>query len=142
MSDRLLPGSTYPFIYLASESLRRQELRRQFSLTFERLLPRPKEDTETLDGDLAGGAVDDYMLRMCLANADAARGWLVPRTLPAAPVLARYVASRKSFGKAGAYAIQGRSAEFVKQINSPYSGIMNLPLFEATALLCSAHAAV
>lgn len=38
-------------------------------------------------------------------------------------------------GKAGAYAIQGRAAEFVKHLVGSYSGVMGLPLFETAELL-------
>ena len=37
--------------------------------------------------------------------------------------------------KAGAYAIQGLGAQFVKEIHGSYSGVMGLPLFETLALL-------
>lgn len=46
-----------------------------------------------------------------------------------------YVASGEPMGKAGAYAIQGRAAAFVRAIHGSYSGIMGLPLFETTQLL-------
>ena len=47
----------------------------------------------------------------------------------------RYVASGEPLGKAGAYGIQGRAAEFVERIDGSYSGIMGLPLYETAALL-------
>ncbi len=47
----------------------------------------------------------------------------------------RYVATGEPFGKAGAYAIQGYAATFVKHIEGSYSGIMGLPLFETAKLL-------
>ncbi len=46
-----------------------------------------------------------------------------------------YVAGGEPMGKAGAYAIQGRAARFVENINGSYSGIMGLPLFETAQLL-------
>ena len=52
-----------------------------------------------------------------------------------APEIERYVASGEPLGKAGAYGIQGRAAEFVERIDGSYSGIMGLPLFETAALL-------
>ena len=51
----------------------------------------------------------------------------------------RYVASGEPLGKAGAYGIQGRAAEFVERIEGSYSGIMGLPLFETAALLRQAN---
>lgn len=54
--------------------------------------------------------------------------------LDAAAVRA-YVASGEPIGKAGAYAVQGRAAAFIRVIHGSYSGIMGLPLFETAALL-------
>ncbi len=48
-----------------------------------------------------------------------------------------YVASQEPFGKAGAYAVQGRAAAFVSHISGSYSGIMGLPLFETVQSLRS-----
>ena len=47
----------------------------------------------------------------------------------------RYVATDEPYGKAGAYAIQGRAAGFVERISGSHSGIVGLPLFETLALL-------
>lgn len=55
--------------------------------------------------------------------------------------LAHYVHSGEPFGKAGAYGIQGKAAEFVERIDGSYSGIMGLPLFETAALLRAARVA-
>ena len=47
----------------------------------------------------------------------------------------RYVGTDEPSDKAGAYAIQGRAATFVRRIDGSHSGIMGLPLYEtATAL--------
>lgn len=46
-----------------------------------------------------------------------------------------YVASGEPLGKAGAYAIQGRAAVFVKELRGSYSGVVGLPLFETAELL-------
>lgn len=50
-------------------------------------------------------------------------------------VIAAYVATGESFGKAGAYAIQGRGAALVAHLEGSYSGVMGLPLFETARLL-------
>jgi len=47
----------------------------------------------------------------------------------------RYVATGEPLDKAGAYAIQGRAAIFVRAISGSYSGIMGLPLYETAELL-------
>ncbi|MCE5232154.1 MAG: Maf family protein [Mizugakiibacter sp.] len=49
--------------------------------------------------------------------------------------IAAYVATGEPFGKAGAYAIQGRAAAFVAHLAGSYSGVMGLPLFETGRLL-------
>ena len=46
-----------------------------------------------------------------------------------------YLASDEWRGKAGAYAIQGRAAAFVRWINGSYSNVVGLPLFETNAIL-------
>ncbi len=46
-----------------------------------------------------------------------------------------YLASGEADDKAGAYAIQGIAAQFVKHINGSFSGIMGLPLYETVELL-------
>jgi septum formation protein len=50
----------------------------------------------------------------------------------------RYVASGEPMGKAGAYAVQGRVAMHISQIDGSYSGIMGLPLRETALLLKAA----
>jgi septum formation protein len=199
---------TYPYLYLASQSPRRQELLQQLGVRFELLLPRPDEDAEALENTLPGEHAADYVLRVCAAKADAARARLVAGSHAHAPILtadttvtidghilgkphdaadayamlerlsgrthevltavavvdaegvclpialsrsqvrfaaalpaaiARYVVSGEPFGKAGAYGIQGRAAEFIERIDGSYSGIMGLPLFETAALLRAAR---
>lgn len=46
-----------------------------------------------------------------------------------------YVATGEPLDKAGAYAIQGRAAAFIRSIAGSYSGVMGLPLFETAQLL-------
>ena len=46
-----------------------------------------------------------------------------------------YLASGEWRGKAGAYAIQGRAAGFVRFISGSYSNVVGLPLFETAQLL-------
>ena len=46
-----------------------------------------------------------------------------------------YLATDEWRDKAGAYAIQGRAAAFVRQIGGSYSNVVGLPLFEVANLL-------
>ncbi|WP_175719769.1 Maf family protein [Burkholderia anthina] len=121
------------------------------------------DTTVTIDGAILGKPADaDDALAMLtrLAGRDhevltavaviGADGALLPPALSrssvrfaAAPRAAfeRYVETREPFGKAGAYAIQGRAAEFIERIDGSHSGIMGLPLFETAALLRTARVA-
>jgi septum formation protein len=47
----------------------------------------------------------------------------------------RYVESGEPFGKAGAYALQGRAAAFVQALAGSPSGVIGLPLYETALLL-------
>ena len=56
------------------------------------------------------------------------------RTLRSAEILG-YCATGEPMGKAGAYAIQGRAAAFIRHLEGSYSGVMGLPLYETAELL-------
>ena len=201
MSDAMTAPSS-DFIYLASQSPRRQELLRQIGIRFELLLPDADEDSEALEVALPGETPRHYVQRVTALKAGAAVLRLRRRGLRDAPILAAdttvalgrvvlgkpadaadaaailarlashthrvltavaitsgarldlalsesrvrfapltadeiraYVASGEPFGKAGAYAIQGRAAAFIEHISGSQSGIVGLPLFETAALL-------
>jgi septum formation protein len=191
-----------PFVWLASQSPRRQELLRQLGVPFELLAPGPDEDAEALEAVCQGESPTRYVERVVLAKAQAAAARRVARGLADAPILVAdttvavggtilgkpaddadakrmlrllsgrghrvltavavvrgarieratnvsrvrfarlsadevdaYVASGEPRGKAGAYAIQGRAAAFVRRIEGSHSGIMGLPLHETSTLL-------
>jgi septum formation protein len=201
-------NALYPFVYLASQSPRRQELLLQLGVRFELLLPRPDEDAEALEAELPGERAHDYVMRVCVAKARAARERLEASGRAVAPILVadttvtvddailgkplheddavamlerlagrehevltaiavvdaegallepvlsrstvrfacvdraalqRYAATGEPLGKAGAYGVQGRAAEFIEHIDGSYSGIMGLPLYETAALLRAAR---
>jgi septum formation protein len=46
-----------------------------------------------------------------------------------------YVATGEPVGRAGAYAIQGHAAKFIRHLSGSYSGVMGLPLYETAQLL-------
>jgi septum formation protein len=65
-------------------------------------------------------AVSESRVRFCtLAEAD----------------IQAYVASGEPADKAGGYAIQGRAAAFITELQGSYSGVMGLPLYETAQLL-------
>jgi len=53
----------------------------------------------------------------------------------AADEIVTYLATGEPLGKAGAYAIQGRAAAFVRCLAGSYSNVVGLPLFELDAML-------
>ena len=56
----------------------------------------------------------------------------------AADEIAAYCATGEPLDKAGAYAIQGRAAAFIRHLDGSYSGVMGLPLYETAELLAAA----
>jgi septum formation protein len=77
----------HDFLYLASQSLRRQHLLQQLGARLELLLPDPDEDAEALEATCPGETPADYVQRVTLAKLGAARRRLARRALPAAPIL-------------------------------------------------------
>ena len=57
-------------------------------------------------------------------------------------IIDAYWQTGESIGKAGAYAIQGKAGQFIKEIRGSYSSIMGLPLYETRLLLARAGIAV
>ena len=51
--------------------------------------------------------------------------------------ISRYVDSEEPFGKAGAYAIQGKGAALVSSIRGSYTNVVGLPLAEVREVLLS-----
>lgn len=58
----------FSFIYLASQSPRRQELLKQIGVQFEMLVAQPGEDTETLETPLPNEKACDYVQRVTFAK--------------------------------------------------------------------------
>ena len=55
---------------------------------------------------------------------------------PLAPTqIEDYVATGEPMDKAGAYAVQGGTGQYIRRIEGSYSGVMGLPLFETAELL-------
>ncbi len=77
----------HSFIYLASQSPRRQELLTQIGVQFELLLADSSEDTESLEIQLPDEPALAYVKRVTLAKLAAAKQRLHARGLPSAPIL-------------------------------------------------------
>jgi len=71
-------------------------------------------------------------------RADAVRTAVRFRELSDAEIAA-YVATGEPMDKAGAYAIQGGAAGFVREIQGSYSNVVGLPLDELKRMLCVEH---
>lgn len=75
------------FIYLASQSPRRQQLLEQLGVPYELLLPEPSEDAEALEQTRPNEAPLAYVQRVTQLKLVSAQQRLMRRNLPDAPVL-------------------------------------------------------
>lgn len=75
------------FIYLASQSPRRQQLLSQLGISHQLLLPDEDEDAEGLERVLPGESPTSYVQRVTQLKLNAALARLARRALPPAPVL-------------------------------------------------------
>lgn len=75
------------WIWLASQSPRRQELLRQIGVRFDLLMPDPDEYAEALEASLPAEPPEQYVQRVVLAKAAAARERLARRGAQPAPIL-------------------------------------------------------
>jgi septum formation protein len=77
----------YPFIYLASQSPRRQELLKQIGVRFEMLIPQAGEDTEGIETPLPNEKARVYVERVTLAKSAVALERWKKSGLAWAPIL-------------------------------------------------------
>jgi septum formation protein len=77
----------YPFIYLASQSPRRQELLKQIGVRFEMLIPQAGEDTESIETPLPNEKARVYVERVTLAKSAVALERWKKSGLAWAPIL-------------------------------------------------------
>ena len=76
-----------PFIYLASQSPRRQELLKQIGVRYEMLLPAANEDTESIEIPLSNESAHTYVERVTKAKCQAALKRWKENDLPWSPIL-------------------------------------------------------
>ena len=77
----------YSFIYLASQSPRRQEILKQIGIRFEMLIPDPQEDSESIETPIPNEKARIYVERVTLAKSKAALERWRKAKLPWAPIL-------------------------------------------------------
>jgi septum formation protein len=83
----IAPAMSRAFVYLASQSPRRQQLLQQLGVRFELLLPDASEDAEALEALRPAEGAEAYVRRVTRAKLAAARERVQRRGLPAAPLL-------------------------------------------------------
>ena len=77
----------HSFVYLASQSPRRQELLTQMNVHFEMLLPASDEDSESIETPLSEEKARNYVERVTLAKSALAMSRWEKRNIPWAPIL-------------------------------------------------------
>ena len=106
----------------------------------DRILGKPvdKDDAVAMLTELSG---QTHHVFTAVALHDGRKNWCVVQRskvtfdiLNSTDILS-YVTTGEPMGKAGAYAIQGLAAVFIKRIQGSHSGIMGLPLFETRRLI-------
>ena len=161
--EAALPGETAAdyvqrVTRLKLEAARERLARRHPGQAAESALLLCADTTVTLDGRLYGkprdatdaarilrilsGATHEVLTAVCVQRGAVRHAALQTSLVRFAPLsdqdIADYIATGEPFGKAGAYAMQGRGAAFVEQISGSASGIIGLPLFETLRLLRAA----
>lgn len=94
--------SAFPFVYLASQSPRRQGLLDQIGVTYQVLLPTDPEAAEALEAVLPQESALRYVKRVTRLKVQAAMRQMHQQSLPSAPVLCAdttVVVDRQILGK-------------------------------------------
>jgi septum formation protein len=112
------------------------------------ILGKPRDDADARSMlERLSGQVHEVSTRFCLApvqggtpswRAETVTTRVVFRTLGRDEIEA-YVATGECRDKAGAYAIQGAAAGFVRRIEGSYTNVVGLPLCEVIEALRAAH---
>jgi septum formation protein len=100
--------------------------------------PRGRDEALAMLARLAGRTHEVYSGVAVVLGARAETALSVTRVSfgPITPAqAAAYWDSGEPADKAGAYAIQGRGAQFVREIHGSYTGVVGLPLYETLQLL-------
>lgn len=103
----------------------------------------PKADTDQTVADclaLLSGRAHRVFSAICLIGPDGRQASRLSATRVcfkrlSSTEIQTYCASGEGLGKAAGYAIQGAAGAFVRSINGSYSGVVGLPLYEASGLL-------
>lgn len=113
----------------------------------ERVFGKPKDADDAVEMlQLLSGRTHEVISAVCMVSAKQEHSDVCVSRVRFAELdeaeITAYVATGEPFGKAGAYAIQGRGATLIEHLEGSYSGVMGLPLFETARLLRSFGIAV
>ncbi len=101
--------------------------------------PKSRREAENMLGRLSGHSHQVYSAVALKASADTLLDALNVTRVTFAEMpsewIRRYCQTDEPMDKAGAYAVQGGTGQFISHIDGSYSGVMGLPLFETAALL-------
>lgn len=106
----------------------------------DRVFGKPKDADDAVEMLHAlSGRTHEVISAVCMVSAKHEHGDVCISRVRFAELdeaeITAYVATGEPFGKAGAYAIQGRGATLIEHLEGSYSGVMGLPLFETARLL-------
>ena len=87
VTPTIVSNTLNPFIYLASQSPRRQELLKRIGVRYEMLLPAANEDAESIEIPLSNESAHTYVERVTKAKCQAALKRWKENDLPWAPIL-------------------------------------------------------
>jgi septum formation protein len=100
--------------------------------------PADRADAETMLKSLSG-AVHDVHTAVVLRTTDRELSDVVTTRVRVLPLsddeIAWYISTGEPYGKAGAYAIQGRAARFIDRIEGSWSNVVGLPIATVYRLL-------
>jgi len=106
----------------------------------DRIFGKPKDADDAVEMLQAlSGRTHEVISAVCVVSAKRERDDVCISRVRFAELgeaeIAAYVATGEPFGKAGAYAIQGKGATLIEYLEGSYSGVMGLPVFETAKLL-------
>lgn len=101
--------------------------------------PESREEAESMLGRLSGRSHEVYSgVALALDSETVLKTINITKVtfgdMPSAWIR-RYCLGDEPMDKAGAYAVQGGTGQFISRIEGSYSGVMGLPLFETAQLL-------
>lgn len=111
-------------VLLDGEILGKPRTRKEAEKMLQRLSGRTHEVYSGVALALGSETLLDALNITAVTFGDIPRAWI-----------SHYCQGDEPMDKAGAYAVQGRTGQYIRRIEGSYSGVMGLPLFETADLL-------